>query len=58
MSFLTTFPREIYPTDHLAAAVGPGAFNLDRARALMWMAQLAYETTADELQELEVILSR
>ena len=58
MSCLTTFPEEVYPADRLAAAVKAGAFELDRARALMWMAQLAYEATAPEPRKLEGILER
>jgi hypothetical protein len=58
MSRLTTFPEEVYPADRLAAAVKPGASELDRARALMWMAQLAYEATAPEPRKLEAILER
>ena len=58
MSCLTTFPEEVYPADRLATAVKAGAFELDRARALMWMAQLAYEATAPEPRKLEGILER
>src|SRR5882672_4110544 len=54
MSFLVEMPREIYPDDALSSfGVAPG-FNLDTARAMMWMAQLAYETA--DASKIENIL--
>jgi triacylglycerol lipase len=47
MSFLVELDRGAYP-DHVLdnfAAIAP--FSLENARAMMWMAQLAYETSSD-----------
>src|SRR5450432_1242406 len=47
MSFLVELDRSAYP-DHALdnfAAIAP--FSLENARAMMWMAQLAYETPDD-----------
>jgi len=48
MSFLTTFPEDVYPQESLATTVRPGPFDIALARALMWVSQAAYEVTADE----------
>jgi hypothetical protein len=63
MSFLTTFPEDVYPTRSLAETIQTEAFDIDLAQALMWMSQAAYETTADasdacEKRKLERILER
>jgi len=63
MSFLTTFPEDVYPMDRLAETIGRDTFDIELAQALMWMSQAAYETTADSCQEggtpkLERILGR
>jgi hypothetical protein len=63
MSFLTTFPEDVYPTHSLAEAIRSEAFDIQLAQALMWMSQAAYETTADapeapEKRKLERILER
>ena len=47
MSFLTTFPEDVYPTHSLAETIQTEAFDIELAQALMWMSQAAYETTAD-----------
>ncbi len=47
MSFLTTFPEDVYPARSLAETIHTEAFDIDLAQALMWMSQAAYETTAD-----------
>ena len=43
MSFLTTFPEDVYPTHRLAETIQTGAFDIDLAQALMWMSQATYE---------------
>jgi len=63
MSFLTTFPEDVYPTYSLSERVQTEAFGIELARALMWMSQAAYETTADRSEtcakrKLERILER
>ena len=63
MSFLTTFPEDVYPTHRLAETIQTHAFDIALAQALMWLSQAAYETTADrsetnELRKLERILDR
>src|SRR5450432_1934519 len=63
MSFLTTFPEDVYPAHSLAETIETEAFDIDLAQALMWMSQAAYETTADtseprESRKLERILER
>ena len=63
MSFLTTFPEDVYPTHSLAETIQTEAFDIELAQALMWMSQAAYETTADasdacEKRKLERILGR
>ena len=63
MSFLTTFPEDVYPTRSLAETIQTEAFDIELAQALMWMSQAAYETTADasdacETRKLERILER
>ena len=63
MSFLTTFPEDVYPTHSLAETIQNEAFDIALAQALMWMSQAAYETTADpseapERRKLERILDR
>ena len=63
MSFLTTFPEDVYPMHRLAETIGRDTFDIELAQALMWMSQAAYETTADSCQEggtpkLERILGR
>ncbi len=57
MSFLTTFPDDVYPTHALAPLLRPGAFSIARAQALMWLAQAAYETTAGSPGKLERLLA-
>ena len=63
MSFLTTFPEDVYPTHRLAETIRRDTFDIELAQALMWMSQAAYETTADRSQDgrkrkLERILDR
>ena len=63
MSFLTTFPEDVYPTRSLSERIQVEAFSIELARALMWMSQAAYETTADRSEtgakrKLERILER
>ncbi len=63
MSFLTTFPEDVYPTHRLAETIETDAFDIELAQALMWMSQAAYETTADRSEvgaerKLERILDR
>jgi len=63
MSFLTTFPEDVYPTHSLAETIQSETFDIELAQALMWMSQAAYETTADppaapEKRKLERILER
>jgi pimeloyl-ACP methyl ester carboxylesterase len=63
MSFLTTFPEDVYPTHSLAETIQTEAFDIELAQALMWMSQAAYESTADasdacENRKLERILER
>jgi triacylglycerol lipase len=63
MSFLTTFPEDVYPTHSLAETIQTEAFDIELAQALMWMSQAAYETTADASdaganRKLERILER
>jgi triacylglycerol lipase len=63
MSFLTTFPEDVYPTRSLAETIQTEVFDIVLAQALMWMSQAAYETTADasevcEKCKLERILER
>jgi triacylglycerol lipase len=63
MSFLTTFPEDVYPTHRLAETIQTGAFDIDLAQALMWMSQATYESTADRSRasgdrKLERILDR
>ena len=63
MSFLTTFPEDVYPMHRLAETIGRDTFDIELAQALMWMSQAAYETTAYSCQEggtpkLERILGR
>jgi triacylglycerol lipase len=63
MSFLTTFPEDVYPARSLAETIRTEAFDIELAQALMWMSQAAYETTADApeasgTRKLERILER
>ena len=63
MSFLTTFPEDVYPTRSLSVSIQTEAFGIELAQALMWMSQAAYETTADRSEtgakrKLERILER
>ena len=63
MSFLTTFPEDVYPTRSLAEIIQTETFDIELAQALMWMSQAAYETTADRPEtcakrKLERILER
>ena len=63
MSFLTTFPEDVYPTRALSERIQAEAFGIELAQALMWMSQAAYETTADRSEtdakrKLERILER
>ena len=47
MSLLTAFPENVYPTHPLASALRGASFTIERALALMWLAQATYETDAD-----------
>jgi pimeloyl-ACP methyl ester carboxylesterase len=63
MSFLTTFPEDVYPTRRLAETIATAAIDIELAQTLMWMSQAAYETTADRSvvgaeRKLERILDR
>jgi pimeloyl-ACP methyl ester carboxylesterase len=63
MSFLTTFPEDVYPSGRLAETLETDAFDIELAQTLMWMSQAAYETTADQSvvgaeRKLERILDR
>ena len=63
MSFLTTFPEDVYPTCSLSERIQTEVFGIELAQALMWMSQAAYETTADRSEtcakrKLERILER
>jgi Lipase (class 3) len=44
MSFLVELPRSEYPDDAQDAFTVTAQFELENARAMMWMSQLAYET--------------
>jgi triacylglycerol lipase len=65
MSFLVEIPQSAYPDDALARFSVKSDFDLENARAMMWMSQLAYETRWKDkidkvlatwgLTELEVI---
>jgi hypothetical protein len=44
MSFLVEIDRGAFPGKALDAFTASAAFNLNDARAMMWMSQLAYET--------------
>jgi hypothetical protein len=44
MSFLVELARSAYPADALDGFAATPQFNLDNARAMMWLSQLAYET--------------
>ncbi len=50
MSFLTTFPEDVYPTSRLAETIETDTFDTELAQALMWISQAAYETTAENSQ--------
>jgi len=43
MSFLTTFPEQVYPTHDLAGAVAAEPHDEAGLQACMWLAQLSYE---------------
>src|ERR1700742_1591755 len=60
MSFLTTFPDDVYPGRSLVERIRTEAFDIELAQALMWMSQAAYEATAGrpENSKLERILDR
>jgi hypothetical protein len=44
MSGFVELPQEVYPADALAPFTTSDKFNLENARAMMWLSQLAYET--------------
>lgn len=44
MSFLVELARSAYPRNALGVFTAVPRFNLDNARAMMWLSQLAYET--------------
>jgi triacylglycerol lipase len=44
MSFFVELDRQKYPDDALNGFTATRQFNLDNAQAMMWLAQLAYET--------------
>jgi len=54
MSFFTKLPKERYSPEAFVGFTGGAEFNLNDARALIWMSQLAYET--DERQKIIDIL--
>jgi lipase (class 3) len=45
MSFLVELARSAFPADALDGFTTTSQFGLDNARAMMWMSQLAYETS-------------
>ena len=47
MSFLVSLDRNKYPATALDGFTATGQFGFDNARAMMWLAQLAYETDND-----------
>src|SRR6185503_14267558 len=56
MSFLVRLPEETYRSDALARFTANPDFTLGNAQAMMWLAQLAYET--DDGGKIERILTR
>ena len=46
MSFLTTFPEEVYPTQLATGGMAAVSFAAADAQACMWLAQLAYEVSS------------
>src|SRR5205085_8530339 len=57
MSFLVRLPEETYRDDAFARFKADAAdFTLGNAQAMMWLAQLAYET--DDPQKIKRILGR
>ena len=56
MSFLVRLPEETYRSDALARFTANPDFTLGNAQAMMWLAQLAYET--DDPEKIKRILRR
>jgi triacylglycerol lipase len=56
MSFLVQISESAYPGDGLDGFTATGQFNLDNARAMMWLSQLAYETS--EKPKIENVLKK
>jgi len=56
MSFLVRLPEETYRSDALARFTANPDFTLGNAQAMMWLAQLAYET--DDPEKIKRILTR
>jgi hypothetical protein len=53
MSFLVQMDRSAYPEHAIDSFSATAPFSLDNARAMMWMAQLAYETPGDNGDEAQ-----
>jgi len=52
MSFLTQLPEALYPQTKFANFRPGAAFDLDTARALIWLSQLAYETDTAKIKRI------
>jgi triacylglycerol lipase len=49
LSFLTEFPEELYAPDALRGFAPAVGFGIANARAMMWLAQLAYEESPEKI---------
>jgi hypothetical protein len=52
MSFLTQLPEALYPQTKLPKFPAGAAFDLETARALIWLSQLAYETDTAKIKRI------
>src|SRR4051812_32358293 len=52
MSFLTELPEELYAPDAFRGFVPMDGFSVANARAMMWLAQLAYEECPEKIKRI------